>query len=69
MADIIPFSDLILARRRDRERAAAQRCVDLIELNLHLALERFSTAPPSEQPVWARRIRVLGELLEYALRT
>jgi len=68
MAEIIPFTDLVRARRRDRERQSAQHCVELIELNLRLALDRFTTASPREQSLWARRVRVLSELLEYAVR-
>ena len=68
MADVIPFADLVRARRRDRERASAEHCVQLIELNLRLALEQFALASSDEQHLWARRLRVLSELLEYALR-
>jgi hypothetical protein len=68
VAEIIPFDDLVRARRRGREQESARHCVQLIELNLRLAVEHFATAPADEQAVWARRIRVLGELLEYALR-
>ena len=67
MAEIIPFADLVRARRRDRERESAHRCVELLELNLRFALERFVTASTNDQPVWARRLRVLSELLEYAV--
>jgi len=68
MAEIIPFDDLVRARRRDRERESAQRCVELIELNLQVALQRFATASLRDRQVWARRIHVLSELLEYAVR-
>jgi len=67
MAEIIPFADLVRARRRDRERESAQRCVELLELNLRFAMERFASASIDDQPIWARRLRVLSELLEYAL--
>ena len=67
-AQVVPFADLVHARQRRRQRALAQQCVDLIELNLRLAVERFAAAPVPERPVYARRIRVLGEPLEYAQR-
>jgi hypothetical protein len=68
MAEVISFADVIRARRRARAREHGQRCVELIELNLRLALESFAAAPEDERLIRARRIRVLGELLEYALR-
>ena len=68
MGEIIPVVDRIQARRRRHQEACAQRCVEIIELNLRLALDAFDTAPPHERPHYARRIRVLGELLEYSVR-
>ncbi|MFI5366680.1 MAG: hypothetical protein ACHQ4J_13770 [Candidatus Binatia bacterium] len=67
MAVIIPFQDIVRARRREAERACAERCVEIIELNLRLALERFDVAPAAERPLYARRVRQLGLLLEYAV--
>ena len=68
MAEIFPFQDIVRARRREQERAVAQRCVDIIELNLRLSLELFDAAAPEERELYARRVRRLGELLEYAVR-
>jgi hypothetical protein len=67
MAVVIPFQDIVRARRREEERACTERCVEIIELNLRLALELFAAAPPAERPVYARRVRQLGALLEYAV--
>jgi hypothetical protein len=67
MAVIIPFQDIVRARRREEERACAERCVEIIELNLRLALEMFDAAPAAERPLYARRVRQLGVLLEYAV--
>ena len=67
MADIIPFQDIVRARRREREHACAQRCVEIIELNLRLTLEMFDAAAPQERPLYARRVRQLSALLEYAV--
>jgi len=67
MAVVIPFQDIVRARRREEEHACAERCVELIELNLRLALEMFDTAPPAERPLYARRLRQLSLLLEYAV--
>ena len=39
----------------------------IIELNLRLALELFDAAPPAERPLYARRVRHLSLLLEYAV--
>lgn len=68
MAVIVPFQDIVRARRRAEERACTARCVEIIELNLRLALELFDTAPAAQRVVQARRVRQLGELLEYAVR-
>jgi hypothetical protein len=68
MAVVIPFQDIVRARRREQERACAQRCVEIIELNLRLTLEMFDTAPPADRPVYARRLRHLSTLLDYAVR-
>jgi hypothetical protein len=67
MAVVIPFQDIVRARRREEERACTERCVEIIELNLRLTLELFAASPPAERPVYARRVRQLGALLEYAV--
>jgi hypothetical protein len=66
MAIVIPFQDIVRARRREEARASAERCVEIIELNLRLALEMFDAAPPAERALYARRVRQLSLLLEYA---
>jgi hypothetical protein len=67
MAVIVPFQDIVRARRREQERACAERCVEIIELNLRLSMELFDAAPPEERAMRVRRVRQLGELLEYAV--
>lgn len=67
MAVIVPFQDLVRARRREQERACTERCIEIIETSLRLALETFDTAPAAERPVHARRVRQLSSLLEYAV--
>ena len=67
MAVVIPFQDVVRARRRSAERESTERCIEIIEANLCVALEAFHTAPPAERPIWARRVRHLGALLEYAV--
>ncbi len=67
MAVVVPFEDIVQARRRRREHLHGQRCIELIEVNLRLALEQFEMAAADERPVFARRIRQLGTLLEYAV--
>jgi hypothetical protein len=69
MAVVIPFQDIVRARRRDQERACTEQCVEIIEASLRLALEAFDSAPAHDRPVYARRIRHLGALLEYAVDT
>ncbi len=68
MAVVISFQDIVRARRRQQERAYTERCIEIIESTLHLALQMLDTAAPEDRPVYARRIRQLGELLEYAVR-
>lgn len=41
------------------------RCVEIIRASLHYHLEALQEAPPDEWSVRARKIRKLGELLEY----
>jgi hypothetical protein len=67
MAVVIPFPDIVRARRRAEEHACAERCVEIIELNLRLALEMFDSAPATERGLHARRVRQLSLLLEYAV--
>jgi transcription elongation GreA/GreB family factor len=68
MAEIIPFRDIVHARRRDQQRALTRQCIALLEANLQLAVAAFTAAPQEERAHCARRIRILGELLEYAVR-
>jgi len=67
MAVIIPLQDILRARRRQQERIYTERCIELIETSLHAALEMFDAAPLPERPVYARRVRQLSALLEYAV--
>lgn len=69
MGIVVPFQDIVRARRRQRDHAYAARCIEVIEGTLRLALDRFGTAPPAERPLYARRVRQLSELLEYAVHT
>jgi hypothetical protein len=68
MAVIVPFQEVVQARRRAHERACHERCIELIEANLRLALEGFDAAAAHERPIHARRIRHLSMLLEYAVQ-
>ena len=68
MADIISFAEIVRLRRRARERATTEACVQLLEANLHYALHLFATAHGVEREIRARQIRQLGELLEYVTR-
>ena len=67
MAEVIFFEDIIRAKRRAQAHDVAERCTEIIQLNLRLALELFDAAPPEERPLYARRIRHLGVLLDYAV--
>jgi hypothetical protein len=69
MAVVISFQEFVRARRRQQERACAERCIEILESTLRLALFRLDTAPSEERPVYARHIRQLSELLEYAGHT
>jgi hypothetical protein len=67
MAEVISFSDVVRARRRVRQQRETEACTQIIEANLRLALELFSTSPDAERPVRARQVRQLSELLEYVV--
>lgn len=66
MAEIIRFDDIIQGRRRQREQAHLHACIAAIEQSLQIHLEDFAQSPAEEWAVRARKIRKLGELLEYA---
>ena len=68
MAEIISFGQRASARRRAREQAATETCVQILEANLQFALHVFATAPDEERPIRARQLRQLAELLEYVTR-
>ena len=68
MAVVVPFQDIVRARRREQERAYTEQCIEIVEASLRLSLEMFDTASPSERPVYARRVRQLSALLEYAVQ-
>jgi hypothetical protein len=65
MAQIISFSEVAKARRRAAEEETISTCVEIVEVNLRLALHLFSHGPEEDRPVRARQLRQLGELLEY----
>lgn len=68
MAVVIPMHDIVRARRRDAERACVEQCVDILSANLRANLDAFDAAGPELRPVFARRVRHLSALLEYAVR-
>lgn len=68
MAVVIPFQDIVRARRRDTERACVEQCVEILSANLRSALDAFDAAGPEERPVYARRVRHLSALLDYAVQ-
>jgi hypothetical protein len=65
MADIISLPRVIRERRRARERAATEACIQILEANLQFTMHLFSTGPVDERGVRARQLRQLAELLEY----
>jgi len=67
MAVIVPFQDIKRARRREQEQARTQCCIEILESSLRVTLELFDAAPAAERPVYARRLRQLSTLLEYAV--
>ena len=68
MAKVIFIDDAVRARRRAEERELSERCIEIVQLNLSLALHRFAHGPEEERSVRARQIRQLGEVLEYVTR-
>ena len=69
MAVVIPFQDVLRARRRQEERACAERCVHILQSSLHLTLAMMESAAPHERTIYARRVRQLSELLEYVVQS
>lgn len=43
------------------------RCIEILELNLRVTLDQLTVAAESERAVYARRLKHLSALLEYAL--
>ncbi len=62
---MIFIDDAVRARRRAQEREVTERCIEIVHLNLALALHRFKNGPEHERTVRARQVRQLGEVLEY----
>lgn len=65
MAEVISFREGAVSVRRRRQQDLARRCGEIVELNLRLAVELYSLAPPAEKHVRAAHVRQLAELLEY----
>ncbi len=68
MAEIVPVLVLVRARRREREQQLTERCVEILELNLRFTLDLFDRGDEEHRTVYARRLRRLSELLEYAVQ-
>ncbi|MGE0826928.1 MAG: hypothetical protein AB7G75_08180 [Candidatus Binatia bacterium] len=66
MAEIISLQNVIQARRRQQEQDTLRTCIAVIEHSLKVHIEEFPQAPEQEWTIRAKRIRQLGELLEYA---
>jgi hypothetical protein len=45
-----------------------ERCVEILELNLRFTLDLFDRGDEEHRTVYARRLRRLSELLEYAVQ-
>ena len=67
MATILPFEDIVRARRRQRQHAQLERCIEIIELNLRYTLDQFHEADGEDRALQARRLRHLSALLAYAV--
>jgi hypothetical protein len=65
VAKVIFIDDVARARRRANEREVTERCIEIVQLNVALALHHFQHGPESERAVRARQIRQLAEMLEY----
>lgn len=65
MAKIYFIDDAVRSRRQAAQREVDERCIEIVRLNLTLALHHFNHGPEEERPVRARQIRQLGEILEY----
>lgn len=68
MAVVVTFQDIVRARRREQERVYTEECIEIIEASLRLSLEMFDRASHDERPLYARRVRQLSALLEYAVQ-
>jgi hypothetical protein len=65
MAEIIPFREIVRARRRQREQEYLYRCVAVLEASLRGQVDDFANAPTEEWAVRSTKIRKLSEVLEY----
>jgi len=68
VAIVVPFQEIVRARRREQERACTERCIGIIEASLRVTLDQFDAASPEDRPVYARRMRQLSALLEYTVQ-
>jgi len=67
MATIIPIEDVLRARRRQQQHHETEQCIAILELNLRATLDQFEAADQADRPLYARRLRNLSALLEYAV--
>jgi hypothetical protein len=68
MGQVIRLKEIHEARRRRTEKVSMEECVELLEWNLKRSLDQYFTSPPEEKAMRATQIRMLSEILEYALR-
>ncbi len=66
MATVIAFEQLVAARRRVRAQQLHAQCVALLEASHRYLRAELAACEPEEREWWARRLRRVEELLEYA---
>lgn len=66
MAIVIPFEDIVRARRQRRERESLERCVDLLRLNIDFIGQLLIDCDERDRPIQVQRLERLTELLTYA---
>jgi hypothetical protein len=68
MGVVIEFQEIRQARRRQRQLALTQRCIQIIELNLEYYRWMSAHAPAAERPLHAHRVQQLSALRDYAVQ-
>jgi len=68
MGVVIEIQEIREERRRQRQLALTQRCIEILELNIEYYRWMYDNATLGERPLYAHRVQQLSALRDYAVR-